>query len=147
MSISFVTSILKGATKNVTGIVIPGDVIAGLGAGKRPKVKVTLNGYTYRSTVGTMGGKFMVGLSAENRAAAGVSGGEVMEIRLALDTEPRTVEIPDDLRRALSGADALEAFGKAAPSRKKEFVRQVEEAKAADTRNRRIAKIVDQFVR
>jgi hypothetical protein len=140
---TFFTKIQKGATKNVTGIVVPPAVLTALGAGKKPAVKVTLNGYTYRSTVATMGGKFMIGLSAENRQAAGLTGDEELEIHLDLDTEPRTTAIPADLEAALEKAKVLPVFEKLAPSRRKEFVRQVEEAKAAETRQRRIAKIAE----
>jgi hypothetical protein len=140
---TFVTRIHKHPTKNATGIIVPPEVVSALGKSKRPAVKVTLNGYTYRSTVATMDGRFMIGLSAENRKAAGLRGDEQLEVRLELDTEPRATEIPPDLKRALTKAKVLAAFEKAAPSRRKEFVRQVEDAKQPETRARRIAKIVD----
>ena len=106
-------------------------------------MKVTLNGYTYRSTVATMGGKFMVGVSIENRQAAGLEGNEELEIKLELDTEPRIIPIPPDLKKALVKRKLLEAFEKAAPSRRKEFVRQVEDAKTPETRERRILKVLE----
>ena len=84
----------------------------------------------------------MIGLSAENRRAAGLDGNEELEVRLELDTEPRNTPPPKDLRAALVKARRLEAFEKTAPSRRKEFVRQVEDAKTLETRERRIAKIV-----
>jgi hypothetical protein len=139
----FTAHIEKGKTKDVAGFVVPPEVVAALGAGKRPAVKVTLNGYTYRSTVATMSGKFMIGVSKENRKGAGLEGGERLPVQLELDTEPRATEIPKDLQAALVRAKALGAFEKSAPSRRKEFVRQVGEAKAAETRARRIAKIVE----
>jgi uncharacterized protein YdeI (YjbR/CyaY-like superfamily) len=106
-------------------------------------VKIYLPGYSYRTTVAVMGGKFMIPLSAAHRTAAGLKAGDPVEVTLELDTEPRTVEIPEDLAAALSEKNgATEAFDKLAPSRKKEFVRQVVEAKAEETRQRRIAKIV-----
>jgi uncharacterized protein YdeI (YjbR/CyaY-like superfamily) len=64
---------------------------------------------------------------------------------LELDLEPRTVEIPKDLKDALIKANALDAFDESAPSMKKEYVRQVEEAKAQETRERRITKIVERL--
>lgn len=142
MQPTFVTKIRRDPKKNVTGIVVPREVVSALGSSKKPAVKVTLNGYTYRSTVATMGGKFMIGLSAENRKAAGLEGDEELEVRLELDTEPRITEIPGDLKTALIKSKVLATFEKAAPSRRKEFVRQIEEAKAAETRERRIEKIV-----
>jgi hypothetical protein len=138
----FVTKIQRSETKNVAGIVVPPEIVEGLGSGKRPPVKVTLNGYTYRSTVASMGGRFMIGLSAENRQAAGLVGDEELEVGLELDTEPRNTPPPQDLKAALVKARRLEAFEHAAPSRRKEFVRQVEDAKTLETRQRRIAKVV-----
>jgi DNA-binding MarR family transcriptional regulator len=142
MQQTFVTKIRKDSKKNVTGIVVPPEVVSALGPSKKPAVKVTLNGYTYRSTVATMGGKFMIGLSAENRKAAGLQGDERLEVGLELDKEPRITAIPDDLKAALVKDKKLAAFEGLAPSRRKEFVRQVEEARAAETRERRILKIV-----
>ena len=142
MTNKFVTKIQRSKTKNVAGIVLPPEIVEGLGSGKRPPVKVTLNGYTYRSTVATMGGRFMIGLSAENRQAAGLNGDEELEVGLELDAEPRNTPPPNDLKAALVKARLLEAFEKAAPSRRKEFVRQVEDAKTLETRQRRIAKVV-----
>ncbi|MEO8595540.1 MAG: YdeI/OmpD-associated family protein [Candidatus Solibacter sp.] len=143
MAQTFVTKLQKDPKKNVSGIVVPPEVVAALGTSKKPAVKVTLNGYTYRSTVATMGGKFMIGLSLENRKAAGLQGDERLEVRLELDTEPRITPIPADLKAALVKGKILDAFEKAAPSRRKEFVRQVEDAKTPETRERRIVKVIE----
>lgn len=142
MGETFTTAVLKDSEKDATGIEIPEEVITALGKGKKPPVKVTLNGYTYRTTVAVMGGKFLIPLSAEHRNAAGVQGGEVVEVTIELDTEPRTVTVPDDLAQALSEAGATAAFDALAYSVRKEHVRQVESAKTAETRSRRIARIV-----
>ena len=142
MAAIFTTTIRKDPSKNVTGIVVPNEVVEALGGSKRPPVKVTLNGYTYRSTVATMGGRFMISLSGEHRKAAGLVGNERLEVTLELDTEPRETQVPDDLKAALVKAKVLPIFEKFAPSRRKEFVRQVVEAKATETRQRRIEKIV-----
>jgi hypothetical protein len=143
MAETFKTTVLKDENVNATGLRIPADVIAALGKGKKPAVRVTVNGYSYRSTVASYGDVFMLPLSQERREAAGVSAGEEVTVTLELDTEPRTVEVPDDLAAALAekpGARA--AFDALAYSARKEFVRQVNEAKAAETRQRRIANIV-----
>jgi hypothetical protein len=140
-SITFHTKILRTG-KNTTGIQVPEAIIEKLGSSKRPLVRVTIKNYTYRSAVAVMGGKFMIGVSAENRRAADVQGGKEVDVTIELDLEPRTVEIPDDLKNALREAGALEAFENSAPSMRKEYVRQVEEAKTQETRERRIAKIV-----
>ncbi len=142
--IKFHTTILQTG-KNTAGIQVPAEVIESLGPKKQPLVRVTLKGYTYRSAVAVMGGKFMVGLSAENRQAAGVQGGDEVDVTVELDLEPRTVEVPKDFKAALTKAGALKAFENSAPSMRKEYVRQVEEAKAQETRDRRIAKIVEKL--
>jgi hypothetical protein len=140
---TFTTTILKDDAVNATGLVVPPEAVAALGAGKKPKVVVSLNGFTYRSTVAVMGGLYMLPLSQERRAAAGVKGGDTLEVSLELDTEERTVEIPADLAEALAGqVGAAAAFDALAYSARKEHVRQVMEAKAAETRARRIAGIV-----
>lgn len=141
MKASFTTTITQEEGMNATGIQVPADVVAGFGQGKRPKVKVSLKGYTYRSTVAAYGDVFMLPLSQEHRAAAGVEAGDEVEITLELDTEPRTVDVPDDLAAALAAQGARDRFDNLSYSRRKEYVRQVESAKAEDTRSRRIAKI------
>lgn len=143
MKTTFMTTVVKDDEKEATGLRIPADAVAALGSGKRPKVKVTLAGYTYRSTVAAYGEVFMLPLSAEHRNAAGVKAGDEVEVTLELDTEPRTVEVPDDLAAALAAkSGATEAFAALAYSARKEHVRQVEDAKTAETRTRRITNIV-----
>jgi hypothetical protein len=128
---------------NNTGIEVPAKVVEALGSGKKPAVKVTANGYTYRTTVATMGGKYLMPFSSAHREASGFKGGDALDIEIELDTAPRTVEVPKDLAAALKKAGVTAAYEASPPSGKKEFVRQVTEAKAADTRERRIAKIVE----
>lgn len=135
------TSIFQ--TGNNTGIPVPAEVLEKLGAGKRPAVKVTVNGYSYRSTVAGMGGQSLIPFSSAHRQASGLVGGQKVEVTLELDTAPRTVELPKDLAAALKKAGVQAAYEASAPSMKKEYVRQVESAKAEDTRQRRIAKIVE----
>jgi hypothetical protein len=142
--ITFHTTILQTG-KNTAGIQVPEEVIEKLGSNKRPLVRVTIKKYTYRSAVAVMRGKFMIGVSAENRQAADVKGGEEVDVTIELDLEPRTVDLPKDLQAALIDAGALEAFENSAPSMQKEYVRQVEEAKALETRGRRITKIVEKL--
>jgi hypothetical protein len=91
---------IEQSGKTATGIRVPDDVVAGLGAGKRPSVRVTIRGHTYRSTVASMGGAFMVGVSAENRATAGVVGGDEVDVDIELDTAPREVTVPADFAKA-----------------------------------------------
>jgi uncharacterized protein YdeI (YjbR/CyaY-like superfamily) len=101
-----------------------------------------LNGHSYRSTVAVMGGMHLLPLSQANRQAAGVKAGDPLEVSLELDSEPRSVTVPDDLAAALAQTGSRAAFGALSYSARKEHVRQIEEAKAAETRARRIAGIV-----
>ena len=117
--------------------------MAALGAGRKPAVAVTINGHTYRSTVATIDGRPMVGVSAENRSAAGVSGGEEVEVDVELDTTPRTVEVPEDFGAALAAVPKARAFFDGLNySERRWFVLGIEEAKTTETRQRRIEKFV-----
>ena len=130
--------------KNTTGIHVPEEVMAALGSGKRPAVTVTVNGYSYRSTVASMGGVFMVSLSAEHRAGAGVAGGDEVEVDLELDSAPREVTVPPDLAAALDAEPAARAtFDGLSYSTRSWHVLQVTGAKTEETRQRRIARSVE----
>jgi hypothetical protein len=135
--------VIEQAGKTATGFEVPTKVVEGLGAGKRPPVRVTINGHTYRSTVASMGGRFMVGVSAENRAAAKVAGGDVVDVDLELDTAPREVTMPKDLAAALKkDARAKATFDSLSNSNKGWHVQSIEGAKTEETRQRRIAKSI-----
>ncbi|HEY7959339.1 MAG TPA: DUF1905 domain-containing protein, partial [Sphingomicrobium sp.] len=82
--------------KTAAGIEVPAKVVAALGSSKRPPVRATINGFTYRTSVASMGGKFMLGVPSEFREGAGVVAGDVVDIDLELDTEPREVSVPPD---------------------------------------------------
>lgn len=139
----FRTTIVQSG-KNTTGIQVPDEVVEALGSGKRPAVKVTVNGYSYRSTVASMSGVFMVGLSAEHRAGAGVGGGDEVEVDLELDSAPREVTVPPELVAALDAEPAARAtFDGLSYSNKSWHVLQVTGAKSEETRQRRIARSVD----
>ncbi|WJS90385.1 YdeI/OmpD-associated family protein [Microbacterium testaceum] len=127
---------------NNTGIAVPPEVIDGLGGGKRAAVVVDVNGFTFPSTIGAMGGKSLIPFSADKRAATGLSGGDAISVELTLDTVPRTVEVPDDLAAALGSAGVREAFDALSPSARKAHVTNVAAAKTADTRTRRIETVV-----
>ena len=134
---------IRESDGNATGIEIPAAVIESLGAGKKPPVRLTVNGYAYRSTVATMDGRYMVGFSAAHRAASGLAGGDEVEVEIDLDTEPRTVELPDDFRAALEAdAAAMATFNKLSNSNKGYHVSQVTGTKNPETRQRRIEKSV-----
>ncbi|MCW2840135.1 MAG: hypothetical protein JWR55_1618 [Aeromicrobium sp.] len=139
--VTFRTTLLS--IGNNVGIEVPPDILLGFGAGKRVPVTVTLNGHSYASTVASMGGRFLVPVSKAVREAAGVAGGESHDVTLEHDISSRMPDVPDDLAAALDAAGARPAFDALAPSRSKEHVRAVTEAKAADTRARRVQKVVD----
>jgi hypothetical protein len=138
----FRTTILQEGT-TATGIRVPDDIVEALGSGKRPAVTITINGFTYRSSIAVLGGAYMVGVSAENRAGAGVSGGDEVDVDIELDTAPRTVTVPDDLAAALGAEPAAQrTFDSLSYSNKSWHVLQVTGAKSDETRQRRIAKSV-----
>jgi hypothetical protein len=140
--VRFRTTILQN-DKTATGIHVPDDVVASLGAGKRPKVRVTINGHTYRSSVASMGGRFMVGISATVREGAGVAGGDDVDVDIELDTAPREVTVPPDFAKALRrDADAKRFFDGLSYSKQQWHVQSIEGAKTDETRQRRIEKSV-----
>jgi bifunctional DNA-binding transcriptional regulator/antitoxin component of YhaV-PrlF toxin-antitoxin module len=141
MKTSFTTT-LSGTADGPTGIVVPAENVEALGAGKKPAIKVTVSGYSYPSTVAVMGGKFMIPFAAEHRKASGIKAGDAIEVTLELETQPRVFDLPEDLAAALKTAGLRAVFDAAAPSKRKEWVRQVTEAKAAETRARRVEKVV-----
>ncbi|EOD70076.1 YdeI/OmpD-associated family protein [Amycolatopsis vancoresmycina] len=138
----FRTTVLLGG-KTATGLPVPDAVVEALGAGKKPAVTVTLRGHTYRTTVGSRGGQFLVPLSAENRGAAGVAAGDDVEVELALDTAPRELDVPAELAEALAADDTARArFESLSYSAKQRFVLPIGQAKTEETRRRRIAKVI-----
>ena len=139
----FRTTILTTG-KTTAGIEVPEEVVQGLGAGRRPPVRVTLNGYSYRNTVAVMNGTYMIGVSNEHRAASGLQGGDVVDVELELDTAPREVTVPPDLDAALAAEPPARAtFEKLSYSNKSWHVLQIEGARSAETRRRRITKSIE----
>jgi hypothetical protein len=129
--------------ENTTGIPVPDDVIASLGGGKRAAVAVTIGGHSYRSSIATMDGSAMISLSAENRSLAGVAAGDEVEVEVELDTAPREVDVPADLATALAAEpEAQRTWAGLSYSNRRWHVLQIESAKTAETRQRRIEKSV-----
>jgi predicted thioesterase len=140
----FRTKILP-AGKTAAGIEVPAKVVAALGSSKRPPVRATINGFTYRSTIAVMGGKFMLGVSNEVRKSAGVAAGETVDINLELDTETRDVPVPPDFAAALArDAKAKKFFDGLSYSKKLRLVIPID-IKNVETRKERIAKTVEQL--
>ncbi|MFT2719605.1 YdeI/OmpD-associated family protein [Deinococcus sp. A31D244] len=137
------TATLKQEGKTATGIEVPPEIMEALGGGKKPAVIVTLNGYAYRSTVGVMGGRSMIPVSAGHRGNAGLSAGDSVQVTLELDTAPREVDVPEDLQSALdANPTALAAFARLSYSGKRQHTLSVEGTKNPETRARRVAKAV-----
>ncbi len=142
----FQTTILT-AGKTATGIRIPEDIVEKFGAGKKPPVKVTINNHTYRSTIAVMGGVFMVGINADVREKAGVKGGDKINVEIELDTQPREITLPPDLKKALDkNSTAKKFFETLSYSKKKVYVVSLEQAKTDETRQRRIEKALSDLI-
>jgi bacteriocin resistance YdeI/OmpD-like protein/uncharacterized protein DUF1905 len=134
---------MLSAGKTALGFEVPPKVVDGLGAGKRPPVLVTINGYTYRNTVAVYGGVYMIGVSAENRAQAKIKGGDETDVDLELDTAPREVAVPPELQAALDADPAAKAtFDRLSYSNKSFHALQVTGTNNPDTRSRRIEKSI-----
>jgi Bacteriocin-protection, YdeI or OmpD-Associated/Domain of unknown function (DUF1905) len=132
--------------KTATGIEVPADVLDGLGGGKRPKIVVTINGFSYPSSVGSMGGRSLIPVNAEVRAKAGIVAGDEIDVEVVPDAEPRTVVVPEDLAAALGAEPAARAaFERLSYSNQRRHVQAVEQAKTAETRQRRIGKVLSEL--
>jgi Domain of unknown function (DUF1905)/Bacteriocin-protection, YdeI or OmpD-Associated len=132
--------------KTATGIRVPDEVVEALGEGNRPRVRVTLNGYSYQTTVARMRGEFLFPVSAAVREAAGVAAGDEVDVQIELDTSPREVEVPADLADALKRDPVAQAaFGRLSYSNKKRHALSIESAKTDETRQRRLAKTLDEL--
>lgn len=141
----FHTTIQLGG-KTATGIEVPADVVAALNAGNRPPVRVTVAGYSYRTTVARMGGKFMFPVSAAVREQAGVAAGEEVDVEIEIDDAPREVAIPAALGEMLDrNPDAKQAFERLSYSNQKRHALAVEGAKTEQTRQRRLAQILSEL--
>jgi hypothetical protein len=122
-------------------IVVPDAIVEAIGAGKRPKARATINGYAWRTSIAPMSGQFWLGVSAEVRAAAGVAGGDDVDVELEIDDAPREVEVPADFAAALAAHPNEKArFEKLPYSHQRRHVMAIEAAKASETRARRIGR-------
>jgi hypothetical protein len=129
--------------KTATGIKIPPEIVESLGAGKKPPVRITINGYTYLNTDAVMGGAFMVGVTADHRKGANVKGGDELDVTIELDTQPREVEIPEEFQKALKkNSIAKKNFESLSYSKKNGIVFLIKDAKTDETKQRRIEKAI-----
>jgi hypothetical protein len=133
------TAELQRVGKTGTMFEVPFDLNAAFGRA-RPPVRVTIRGHTWRTTPGVYDGVGLVVVNRAVKAATGVDAGDRVRIAMELDTEPRRVIVPEDLRAALADAPAARtAFGKLSYSHQREYVQWIEAAKRAETRARRVA--------
>jgi len=143
-SVTFETTV--AVTGNNTGLVVPEEAIEQLAAGKRPPVLVHVNGYEYRNTVGVMGGRYMISISAAVRMATGLKGGDPIRVTLTVADTPQEVTLPADFAAALAGdAQASVFFGKLSNRMQRYHIDNITAAKSADTRQRRIDKAIALF--
>jgi hypothetical protein len=143
-SASFETTV--AASGNNTGIVVPEEIIGQLAAGRRPAVLVDVNGYQYRNTVGVMGGKHMISISAAIRQATGLKGGDPIRVTLTVADTPPEVKVPADFAAALVADEQAGAFFRTlSNSMQRYHVGNINAAKSAETRERRIGKAIALF--
>lgn len=131
---------------SATGFEVPDEVVDALGAGRRPKVVVTVEGYSWRTSIAAMGGRFMLGASAAVREASGIRAGETYTVRVELDTAPRVVQVPDDLAAGLAADPAAAAAWSALSySQQRQHAEALAAARKPETRERRVATIVERL--
>jgi hypothetical protein len=152
MAIEFSSVLAQAEGMSATGIPVPSEIVEQLAAGKNPPVttRVRRSGstgdwYTYRISIATRGGGAIMSFSSANRAASGLEAGDLLDVAVELDTEPRTIEIPEDLSTALTAVGGLDRFLALSYSRQRGYVEPVTDAKTAETRQRRIEKISAEF--
>lgn len=132
--------------KTATGIRVPAEIVEKLDSGQRPRVYVTINDYTYRSSIAPYTGDYFIPVSAAVREAAEIAAGDQIEVSVRLDTDPREVEVPEDLAAALAAnPEAAKFFESLSYSNKRRIVLPIEDAKTAETRQRRIDKSVEKL--
>jgi hypothetical protein len=137
------TAELEATGGTTTGFVVPDDVVEGLGAGRRPKVVVSVAGHTWRTSIASMGGRYLLGASAVVREASGISAGHVYPVTVEVDTAPRTVDVPEDLAVALAAdPDAASTWAGLTYSQQRQHAEAVLAAKKPETRARRVSTIV-----
>ena len=142
---AFVPEVFRATLQdNPPGLLVevPADVVERLHAGKRPAVRITVGGVELRTHIAVYGGKSYLGLRREIREAANLAPGEEVDITLELDTDPRTIVAPPDLRERLDADPAAQAaFDELSYTNRKEYVGWLESARRAETRQQRLGEI------
>jgi hypothetical protein len=134
-------AVIQQTGKTACGIEVPEAIVDALGDSRRPAVVVTLDGYTYRSTVAPMNDGFWLGVNADHREASGLRAGDEVQVTLELDTAPREVEVPPELAAALDADPVAKAFFDGLSySNKRVFTLSVEGTNNPETKARRVDK-------
>ena len=141
MTVKYTTTVI--GFQNHASLHVPDEVLEQLGANRRAPLKITINGYTYRSTATAVNGECRVVFPQADRDAAGAKAGDEVVVELELETGHREVELPAELEEALGAAGLREVFEALTYSKRREFARQVAEAKAAETKLNRVAKVIE----
>lgn len=141
MPTSFETTIIGDG--NHASLLIPDWVIEELNTNRRAPLRVTVNGHTYQSTAVGVGGETRVVFPSADRLAANAAAGDVVQVHLELDSGYREVSMPEALVEALAENKLTETFAELSYSKRKEFARQVTEAKTDETRTRRVQKVLE----
>lgn len=127
---------------NHAAIEIPDEILAEIGGSRRAPLKVTVNGYTYQSTATGVNGKCMVVFPTRDRQASGAAAGDRLTVTLELDNGYRHVDVPVALSEALQANGLSKVFRNLTYSKRKEFARQVNDAKTEETQTRRVEKVI-----
>jgi bifunctional DNA-binding transcriptional regulator/antitoxin component of YhaV-PrlF toxin-antitoxin module len=138
---TFKTELMKSGDSEATGIKLPFDIEKVWGA-KRVKVKAVINGAEYRGSAVRMGGEYWMGVPKAFRDAAGIKGGQQIEVTMERDDEPRIVTPPEDLAGAILEAGVQDAWDTLSYTHQKENARDVAGTKGAEVREKKIDKIV-----
>ena len=143
MGVTYSTLVIPDG--NHASLAIPDEALTALGTNRRAPLKVTVNGHTYQSTATAVGGECRVVFPGADRLAAGVQGGEIVEVHLELDAGFRVVELHPEFEAALAEAGLREKFDALAYSHRREHARAIAEAKTDETRWRRIAAALEKL--
>ena len=123
-------------TGNATGVTVPDDIVDELGGG-RPLVVISINGHSWRSRIAAKSGRSLIGISRANRTAAGIELGQDLDTTLELDTEPRTVDVPNDVAEAFDTDPSIRAAFDALPyGLRRKHINDIDAAKTGATRQR-----------
>lgn len=143
MSVTYTTTVIGHG--NHAALEVPDEVLAKLGTNKRAPLKVSINGYNFQTTATGVDGKCMIPFALKDREGSGTKAGDVIEVTLELDSGHREVDMHPELVAALAKAGLTDTFEALNYSKRKEFARQVNDAKADETRAKRIQKVIESF--